>query len=48
MKARHLARLHLVQLGVKLAKLSKEQADYLGVPVGVGGTGLRLYGPCGR
>jgi adenosylhomocysteinase len=27
------ARLHLEQLGVKLTKLSKEQADYLGVPV---------------
>ena len=27
------ARLHLDKLGVKLTKLSKEQADYLGVPV---------------
>jgi adenosylhomocysteinase len=27
------ARLHLGQLGVKLTKLTKEQADYLGVPV---------------
>ncbi len=27
------ARLHLEQIGVKLTKLSKEQADYLGVPV---------------
>jgi adenosylhomocysteinase len=27
------ARLHLGQLGVKLTKLSKEQAEYLGVPV---------------
>jgi adenosylhomocysteinase len=27
------ARLHLDQLGVKLTRLSKEQADYLGVPV---------------
>jgi adenosylhomocysteinase len=27
------ARLHLDQLGVKLTKLTKEQADYLGVPV---------------
>ncbi len=27
------ARLHLKQLGVKLTKLSKEQADYIGVPV---------------
>src|SRR4029079_3524047 len=27
------ARLRLDQLGVKLTKLSKEQADYLGVPV---------------
>jgi adenosylhomocysteinase len=27
------ARLHLDQLGVKLTQLSKEQADYLGVPV---------------
>jgi adenosylhomocysteinase len=27
------ARLHLEHLGVKLTKLSKEQADYLGVPV---------------
>ncbi|MFC2081195.1 adenosylhomocysteinase [Bacteroidota bacterium] len=27
------ARLHLDQLGVKLTKLSKEQADYLGVPL---------------
>ena len=26
------ARLHLEQIGVKLTKLSKEQADYLGVP----------------
>ncbi|MDD3859149.1 MAG: adenosylhomocysteinase [Bacteroidales bacterium] len=28
------ARLHLEQIGVKLTKLSKEQADYIGVPVG--------------
>jgi adenosylhomocysteinase len=27
------ARLHLAQLGVKLTELSKEQADYIGVPV---------------
>ena len=27
------ARLHLDQLGVKLTKLSKEQADYIAVPV---------------
>jgi adenosylhomocysteinase len=27
------ARLHLDQIGVKLTKLSKEQADYIGVPV---------------
>ena len=27
------ARLHLEQLGVKLTKLSQEQADYLGIPV---------------
>lgn len=27
------ARLHLAQLGVKLTKLTKEQADYIGVPV---------------
>ena len=27
------ARLHLKQLGVKLTKLTKEQADYIGVPV---------------
>ena len=27
------ARLHLGKLGVKLTKLSKEQADYIGVPV---------------
>jgi adenosylhomocysteinase len=27
------ARLHLAHLGVKLTKLSKEQADYIGVPV---------------
>ena len=27
------ARLHLEQLGVKLTTLSKEQADYIGVPV---------------
>jgi adenosylhomocysteinase len=27
------ARLHLGKLGVKLTKLSKKQADYLGVPV---------------
>mgnify|MGYP003749692895 FL=1 len=27
------ARLHLAKLGVKLTKLTKEQADYLGVPV---------------
>ena len=27
------ARLHLDALGVKLTELSKEQADYLGVPV---------------
>jgi len=27
------ARLHLGKLGVKLTTLTKEQADYLGVPV---------------
>jgi len=27
------ARLHLDALGVKLTQLSKDQADYLGVPV---------------
>ena len=27
------ARLHLDKIGVKLTKLSKEQADYIGVPV---------------
>jgi adenosylhomocysteinase len=27
------ARLHLAKVGVKLTKLSKEQAEYLGVPV---------------
>jgi adenosylhomocysteinase len=27
------ARLHLDQLGVKLTQLSKEQADYIGVPI---------------
>jgi adenosylhomocysteinase len=27
------ARLHLDKLGVKLTKLTKEQADYLGIPV---------------
>ena len=27
------ARLHLGKLGVKLTKLSKDQADYIGVPV---------------
>src|SRR5690606_5716481 len=27
------ARLHLEKIGVKLTKLTKEQADYLGVPV---------------
>jgi adenosylhomocysteinase len=27
------ARLHLNKIGVKLTKLSKEQADYLGIPV---------------
>jgi len=27
------ARLHLDQIGVKLTTLSKEQADYIGVPV---------------
>jgi adenosylhomocysteinase len=27
------ARLHLEKIGVKLTKLSKKQADYLGVPV---------------
>ena len=27
------ARLHLDKLGVKLTKLSKDQADYIGVPV---------------
>jgi adenosylhomocysteinase len=26
------ARLHLEKIGVKLTKLTKEQADYLGVP----------------
>ncbi len=26
------ARLHLKKLGVKLTKLTKEQADYIGVP----------------
>jgi len=27
------ARLHLEKIGVKLTRLTKEQADYLGVPV---------------
>ena len=27
------ARLHLEQLGVKLTRLSSEQAEYIGVPV---------------
>ena len=27
------ARLHLERIGVKLTKLSQEQADYIGVPV---------------
>ena len=27
------ARLHLERIGVKLTKLTKKQADYLGVPV---------------
>jgi adenosylhomocysteinase len=27
------ARLHLEKIGVKLSKLSKAQADYLGIPV---------------
>ena len=27
------ARLHLEKLGVKLTKLTKEQAEYIGVPV---------------
>jgi adenosylhomocysteinase len=27
------ARLHLEQLGVKLTRLSREQADYIGIPV---------------
>ena len=27
------ARLHLAHLGVKLTKLSKDQAEYIGVPV---------------
>jgi adenosylhomocysteinase len=27
------ARLHLAHLGVRLTELSKEQADYIGVPV---------------
>jgi adenosylhomocysteinase len=27
------ARLHLAKLGVKLTKLTKQQADYIGVPV---------------
>ncbi len=27
------ARLHLAKLGVKLTKLTKEQADYIGVPI---------------
>ena len=27
------ARLHLEQIGVKLTKLTKEQADYIGVPL---------------
>ena len=27
------ARLHLEQLGVKLTKLTREQSDYLGIPV---------------
>ena len=27
------ARLHLEKIGVKLTKLTKKQADYLGVPV---------------
>ncbi len=28
------ARLHLDHLGVKLTKLTQEQADYIGVPIG--------------
>ena len=28
-----MARLHLGKLGVKLTQLTKEQADYIGVPV---------------
>jgi len=28
------ARLHLDRIGVKLSVLDKEQADYIGVPVG--------------
>gem|GEM_PF-1342400 len=28
-----MARLHLEMLGVKLTKLTPEQADYIGVPV---------------
>jgi adenosylhomocysteinase len=27
------ARLHLAKLGVKLTKLTKQQADYIGVPI---------------
>jgi len=27
------ARLHLGQLGVKLTKMTREQADYIGVPI---------------
>ena len=27
------ARLHLDKLGVKLTKLTKEQSDYIGIPV---------------
>jgi len=27
------ARLHLEQIGVKLTKLTKEQSDYLGIPI---------------
>ncbi|MGA9602560.1 MAG: adenosylhomocysteinase, partial [Methyloceanibacter sp.] len=28
------ARLHLAKVGAKLTKLSEDQADYIGVPVG--------------
>jgi len=42
-----IARLHLEKIGVRLTKLTKKQADYIGVPVEgqAGYVGVPIEGP---